>query len=89
MLQMFKGIAFHQMFIPVDHDWELMYSREESCRKKLISGTFMVCFILSSSKDYDIFMMQIQDAMGRSWQWSYFLSLVVLGMITVATVLNI
>ena len=46
----------------------------------------MVCFILSSSKDYDIFMLQIQDAMGRSWQWSYFLSLVVLGMITVATV---
>ena len=46
MLQMFKGIAFHQMFIPVDHDWELVYSREESCRKKLISGTFMVCFIL-------------------------------------------
>ena len=49
----------------------------------------MVCFILYSSKDYDIFMLQIQDAMGRSWQWSYFLSLVVLGMITVTTVFSI
>lgn len=43
-----------------------------------------MCFTMydlskSFVKKANLFFLQIQDSMGRTWQWSYFVSMVILG----------